>query len=68
MSIAQTMTKRHSEQLRQLCSGPVWDGNLLDKSARDWLFNNNCVHRADGWNFLSAAGVKLASTFGMIRK
>ncbi len=49
-------------------SGPVWDGDLISKEARTWLFNSGFVDRAEGFNFLTAAGVSMAVSLDMHRR
>jgi len=68
MNLAQEIKPNHVEQLKQLLAGPVWDGNLIDKSARDWLFNRNCIHRCNGFNFVVTEGIKLACLFNLLKK
>ena len=36
--VARRMPKRLHEQLQQLVNGPVWDGDVISKSARSELF------------------------------
>lgn len=40
--------------------GPTWDGDIASKSGRGELFNLKLADRADGWSFLTEAGVRLA--------
>lgn len=55
-----------SDSLWQLfAGGPCWDGNLCHKQGRDWLVKNGYADRAEGYNFLTADGVKLAVDLGM---
>lgn len=49
-------------------NGPIWDGNLVDKTARSWLVSNGYADRESGFNFLTGAGVHLAVSLGMDRK
>lgn len=39
--------------------GPIWDGNLNSKTARDALVNAGYLERAEGFQFLTAKGVRL---------
>ena len=54
-------------QLCQLIHGPVWDGNLMSKSARDDLVKSGLVLRVAGWNVLSVEGVKTLYNIGFLR-
>jgi hypothetical protein len=47
------------EVLQQCIKGPVWDGNLVSKEARDIAYRHQWIERAHGWNFLSMEGVML---------
>ena len=50
------------EVLGQLfVQGPVWDGNLVSKTGRDILVERGLASREEGWNFLTNAGVRLAT-------
>lgn len=58
-----------NEVLMQLfVDGPTWDGNLISKSDRDDLVEQGYADRAQGWNFLTACGVRQAVTEGMKAK
>ncbi len=48
--------------------GPTEDGNIPSKSGRDNLFDKDLIARADGWQWLTRAGVMLALGLGMDRK
>lgn len=55
------------EVLGQLfMNGPQWDGNVVSKSGRDELRDHELIERGDGWQWLSRAGVKLASDYKQI--
>lgn len=54
------------EQLKQL-EKVTWDGNLIDSHARDALVKAGLVHRASGWNFLSAKGVEYLIDLDLIK-
>jgi hypothetical protein len=55
------------EQLTQLSKGPVWDGNLISKEARDWLHKHELIDRLDGWNFLTRTGMAHCITLGILK-
>jgi len=42
-------------------SGPTWDGNVISKGGRNELLEEGLAHRWDGWAFLTAAGVRMAT-------
>lgn len=48
--------------------GPIWDGDLISKEARSWLVSEGLADRADGFNFLTAAGVSMAVSLDMHRR
>lgn len=55
------------EQLQNILDdGPVWDGNLIDKSARTRLMEAGYVEKINGWNFLTKAGVLLCSNLRLL--
>ena len=39
-------------QAEQLADGPVCDGDLISKAARNWLVVNQFVFKIHGWNVL----------------
>jgi len=47
------------EQFLHFRSGPIWDGNLISKSARDKLVDIGLVERCKGFQFLTHRGVEL---------
>jgi len=49
--------KSMKDQLIQLKS-PVWDGNLISKSARTALCDHQLVDRFAGWNYITKLGVQ----------
>lgn len=53
--------KRHEfEALLHFRFGPIWDGNLISKSARDHLCDLGLVERSrGGFQFLTRQGVEL---------
>lgn len=60
------MTKE-IEQLAQLTSGPVWDGNLMNKDACARLHKNGLVFKTHGWNSLSEKGCVYCVELGILR-
>lgn len=55
------------DQLIQLAKGPVWDGNLIGKTARDRLVVAGLVCRWGGWNFLTKDGIKYAVNLEILK-
>ena len=55
------------EVLSQLAKGPVWDGNIVSKDARDRLYKANLIVRAQGWNALSESGLSNCVTLGLLK-
>lgn len=49
-------------------NGPTWDGNIVCKVSRVWLWENGFSDRAAGFNFLTAPGVEMAVSLGMDRR
>jgi hypothetical protein len=50
------------EVLKQLWNtGPVWDGNIIDKCGRQELFDLGLADRTNGYSFLTKAGVHLSA-------
>lgn len=58
------MTREVMMQL--FVQGPTWDGDLVSKSERDDLVDDGFCNRADGWNFLTAEGVRVAASAGRL--
>jgi hypothetical protein len=56
------------DTLRQLASGPTWDGNMVSKSDRDRLVTAGLIDRHMGWNFLTLKGVEYCITLGILRE
>lgn len=48
------------DQLKQITSAPVWDGNLISKYDRDELVKSGLVGRHAGWNYLTGLGIQYA--------
>lgn len=58
----------HEAMWQMFKDGPIWDGNLVSKAARDWLVLNDMAARASGFNFLTADGVEMAVSLDMHRR
>jgi len=61
-----TLSSSHMEQLEQLISGPVWDGNVLSKHHRDDLLEMGlavkvCAAGAQGYNAATYRGWEVLS-------
>lgn len=54
------------EVLRQLRM-TVWDGNIISKSARDWLVSNGYAVRCNGWQVITREGMAILDTLGEMR-
>lgn len=54
------------ETLRLLCRGPIWDGNLPSKAARDNLVGHGLVFRREGYQSLTTTGVLVAIKLGLL--
>ncbi len=54
-------------QLAQLIEGPIWDGDLINKLARDSLLKTGLIGRLNGWNFLTEAGVETLIHLGYLK-
>lgn len=55
------------QQLEQLASKPICDGDILSKSARDKLCKFGYVDRTYGWNFLTKKGIETCIDLGLLR-
>lgn len=56
------------EQLLHFRFGPIWDGNLISKAARDVLEAEGLIERSGGFQFLSAKGVQLLVVLGYLNE
>lgn len=56
------------EQLLHFRLGPIWDGDLVSKLARDILFENGLIDRAEGFQFLTGKGVELLVQLGYLNE
>lgn len=54
------------EQLKQLRTA-TWDGNLISKQHRDELIKAELAEKKDGWNFLTAKGIKYLIDLGQLK-
>jgi len=66
--ISQMPTGTHEALWQMFKDGPIWDGDLVDKTARKWLKANGYADQSSGYNFLTAAGVDMAVSLGMHRQ
>lgn len=59
-----TTTGAMKDVLAQLfLHGPVWDGNIASKSARDAMVQAGLAKHENGWAFLTSEGVAFALRF-----
>lgn len=58
----------HEALWQMFKDGPIWDGDLVSKDARNWLVLNDMAARASGFNFLTADGVDMAVSLEMHRR
>jgi len=49
-------------------NGPHWDGYIVSKQGRDFLYEHGLIERANGWQWLTQAGVEMASDYKSIPK
>ena len=54
------------EQLKQLIT-PVWDGDLICKDYRTKLHEAGLADKASGFNFLTAAGIRLCVLLQLLK-
>lgn len=55
------------EVLKQLCSGPIWDGDLISKIGRDGLVTRKLAFQINGWQSLTSSGVEYAIQLGILK-
>lgn len=48
------------------CMHPVWDGNVVSKTARNSLFQKGLIVRYNGWQIVSMAGLALLKELNML--
>lgn len=59
LTVSQAQLKVCKLQARNIYEeGSVWDGDLLSKTARDDLVKQGHVHKYNGYNVLTPAGVE----------
>lgn len=56
------------EQLLHFRFGPIWDGNLISKSARDSLVDDGLLTRTKGFQFLTEKGVATLVELGLLHE
>jgi hypothetical protein len=54
------------DQFEQFCRGPIADGDLIAKDVRDRLLRQQLIVRENGFNMLSADGLRFATALGLI--
>jgi|DEB19_MinimDraft_3_1074340.scaffolds.fasta_scaffold53106_3 hypothetical protein len=54
------------ELLNYLLKGPIWDGNLPSKHDRDELCKAGLIARCEGFNFLTAEGVRYCVNLNLL--
>jgi hypothetical protein len=54
--------------LRQIVSGPVWDGHIISKTDRDELVGAGIATRSCGFNIITEKGIEYALNLGLLRK
>lgn len=54
------------EVLMQLfVTGPTWDGNIISKAGLGELFDAGIASRVNGWSYLTAEGIQVASEWDL---
>ena len=56
------------ELLLYLRFGPIWDGNLNSKQARDDMVDAGYIGRVSGFQFLNQNGVELLNQLGFLHE
>lgn len=64
----ESLNSMSRDQLLHFRFGPIWDGNLNSKAARDKLFACDFLDRADGFQFLTGKGVRLLYDIGKLNE
>ena len=54
------------EQLKQLTTA-TWDGNLISKQDRTELVKSGLAAKAEGWNFITAEGIRALNNLGLLK-
>ena len=65
---AQMPSAVHEALWQMFVSGPVRDGNLVSKEARNWLVSQRLAFQSSGHNSLTADGVEMAVSLYMDRR
>ena len=68
MTPEQMPTGTHETLWQLFVSGPVRDGNLVSKEARNWLVGQMLAFQTSGHNSLTADGVEMAVSLDMDRR
>lgn len=63
-----TMDSLARDQLLHFRFGPIWDGNLNSKTARDTLVDRGYLDRAKGFQFLTGKGIRLLVKIKMLNE
>ena len=63
-----TPQTRQLETMLLLRFGPVWDGNLPSKAARDDLVNADFIDRGSGFQWLNENGIKTLKSLGLLHE
>ena len=66
--LTQMPSSVHEAMWQMFKDGPIWDGDLVSKEARNWLVLNDMADRAAGFNFLTVDGVEMAVSLEMHRR
>ena len=64
--LTQMRVPKQMEQLLCFRFGPIWDGNLISKQARDELVDGGYLERSYGFQFLTAHGVNTLKNLGFL--
>ena len=62
------MTSGCTEQLLLLFKGVTWDGDLIDKQARDELVKAELADRKRGYNFITGKSIEYLLDLGIVKK
>lgn len=68
MAEYELLSNRAQAQLPHFKFGPIWDGNLNSKAARDELVACGLLERAEGFQFLTAKAVRLLVALGQLNE
>jgi len=56
-----------TEQLKQIATASVWDGNLISKVDRDALSLIGYTEKVNGWNIITADGMRVAISLRLVK-